>query len=79
MTLQNSQRPTDGIVLAITFQYYRDLPRAMTFYEDVLGFTLVIDQGWSKIYQIDGQELKEPTYDNLRDKPQQQPACDRRH
>ncbi|TLP55973.1 VOC family protein [Parasedimentitalea maritima] len=55
MTLQNPQRPTGGVVLAITFQYYRDLPRAMAFYEDVLGFTLAIDQGWSKIYQIGGQ------------------------
>ncbi len=55
MTAQSPQRPTDGIVLAITFQYYRDLPRAMTFYEDILGFSLAIDQGWSKIYRIDGQ------------------------
>lgn len=50
-----AQRPTDGIVLAITFQYYRDLPTAIAFYEDILGFTLAIDQGWSKIYRIDGQ------------------------
>ena len=49
------ERPEGGIVLAITFQYYRDLPRAMRFYEDVLGLTLAIDQGWSKIYRIDGQ------------------------
>lgn len=55
MTSQAAQRPTDGIVLAITFQYYRDLPTAMTFYEDILGFKLAIDQGWSKIYRIDGQ------------------------
>ncbi len=48
-------RPDDGIVLAITFQYYRDLPKAMAFYEDVMGFTLAIDQGWSKIYRIAGQ------------------------
>ena len=41
-------------MLAITFQYYRDLPRAMAFYEDVLGFELAIDQGWSKIYRIEG-------------------------
>ena len=27
----------------------------MRFYEDVLGLTLAIDQGWSKIYRIDGQ------------------------
>ncbi|MBO9432288.1 MULTISPECIES: VOC family protein [unclassified Sulfitobacter] len=50
-----AQRPEGGIVLAITFQYYRDLPTAMRFYEDVLGLTLAIDQGWSKIYRIDGQ------------------------
>ncbi|MBD3665591.1 VOC family protein [Sulfitobacter aestuariivivens] len=55
MSVTAAQRPDDGIVLAITFQYYRDLPRAMTFYEDILGLTLAIDQGWSKIYRIDGQ------------------------
>lgn len=38
--------------LAITFLYYRDLPRAMRFYEDVMGLPLAIDQGWCKIYQI---------------------------
>ncbi|MEH6645418.1 VOC family protein [Sulfitobacter sp.] len=55
MPKQTPQRPTDGIVLTITFQYYRDLPTAMAFYEDVLGFELAIDQGWSRIYRIDGQ------------------------
>ncbi len=49
------KRPTDGFQLAVTFQYYRDLQKAMTFYENVLGFTLAIDQGWSKIYLIEGQ------------------------
>ncbi len=38
--------------LAITFLYYRDLPAAIRFYEDVLGLDLAIDQGWSKIYRI---------------------------
>lgn len=55
MTMQRVQRPTDGIILAITFQYYRDLTGAMSFYENILGFDLAIDQGWSKIYRIDGQ------------------------
>tara|TARA_R110002049_G_scaffold10127_3_gene50428 strand:- start:138318 stop:138719 length:402 start_codon:yes stop_codon:yes gene_type:complete len=55
MTSTTPQRPEGGIVLAITFQYYRDLATAMAFYENVLGFTLAIDQGWSKIYRIDGQ------------------------
>ncbi|MCR9152215.1 MAG: VOC family protein [Rhodobacteraceae bacterium] len=38
--------------LAITFLYYRDLPAAIRFYEEVLGLELAIDQGWSKIYRI---------------------------
>lgn len=55
MSAQDVQRPTGGIVLAITFLYYRDLSTAMAFYEDILGFELAIDQGWSKIYRVDGQ------------------------
>lgn len=45
-------RPDTANQLAITFFYYRDLPAAMRFYEDVLGLPLAIDQGWCKIYQI---------------------------
>lgn len=41
----------EGAELTITFLYYRDLPGAMRFYEQVMGLTLVIDQGWSKIYR----------------------------
>ena len=44
----------DGATLCATFLYYRDLPRAMAFYERVLGFELAIDQGWSKIYAVAG-------------------------
>ena len=44
--------PTGGTELAITFLYYRDLAQAMRFYEEVMGFELAIDQGWSKIYRI---------------------------
>lgn len=47
------ERP-QGPTLGITFLYYRDLDRAIAFYEGVLGFTLAIDQGWSKIYRITG-------------------------
>lgn len=46
------RRPDAPNTLAITFLYYRDLPAAMRFYEDVLGLPLAIDQGWCKIYQI---------------------------
>ena len=45
-------RPETDNTLAITFFYYRDLPQAMQFYEDVLGLSLAIDQGWCKIYEI---------------------------
>lgn len=45
-------RPDAPNQLGITFLYYRDLATAMRFYEDVLGLTLAIDQGWSKIYEI---------------------------
>lgn len=47
--------PEDNPVqLVITFFYYRDLAAAMRFYEDVMGFTLAIDQTWSKVYRIGG-------------------------
>ena len=46
-------RPSiDDNQLAITFFYYRDLPRAVAFYQQVLGLSLAIDQGWAKIFQI---------------------------
>lgn len=45
-------RPDAPNQLAITFLYYRDLPAAMRFYEDVMGLPLAIDQGWCKIYRI---------------------------
>ena len=45
-------RPDAPNELAITFFYYRDLPAAMRFYEDVLGLPLAVDQGWCKIYRI---------------------------
>ena len=46
------KRPESATELAITFFYYRDLPRAMAFYEGVLGLPLAIDQGWCKIYRL---------------------------
>lgn len=47
--------PPGPVDLAITFFYYRELPRAAAFYERVLGLSLTIDQGWSRIYRIAGQ------------------------
>ncbi|MCO4052685.1 MAG: VOC family protein [Bosea sp.] len=47
------QRPPHADnVKQITFLYYRDLPAAMRFYEEVIGLPLAIDQGWSKIYAV---------------------------
>jgi lactoylglutathione lyase len=53
MTGEFTARP-ERPSLGITFLYYRDLDRAVAFYESVLGFELAIDQGWSKIYRITG-------------------------
>jgi len=48
-----TQRPDAGKVeKLITFLYYKDLPKAMRFYEDILGFQVAIDQGWCKIYGV---------------------------
>jgi len=51
MTLEDSN---PGVALQITFLYYKDLNEAIQFYENVLGFKLAIDQGWSKIYHVTG-------------------------
>ncbi len=45
------QRPAPLGQASVTWLYYRDLPAAMRFYEDVLGLTLTVDQGWAKVYQ----------------------------
>lgn len=55
MSTPAPQSPPGPVELAITFLYCRDLSRACAFYERVLGLTLAIDQGWSKIYRIAGQ------------------------
>ena len=46
-TLHNNQAD-----LLIAFIYYKDLQKGIDFYQNTLGFTLAIDQGWCKIYQI---------------------------
>lgn len=44
--------PVPPVQANVIFLYYRDIPRAQRFYEDVLGLTLAVDQGYSKIYQV---------------------------
>jgi catechol 2,3-dioxygenase-like lactoylglutathione lyase family enzyme len=41
-----------GVQANIVFLYYKDIPAAQRFYEDVLGLTLTVDQGFAKIYQV---------------------------
>lgn len=44
------QRPSN-VQSQITFLYYKEIKVIAAFYEDVLGFELVEDQGWAKIYR----------------------------
>jgi len=38
----------------ITFFYYEDIALAAKFYTEVMGFKMIDDQGWAKIFQING-------------------------
>jgi len=37
---------------SITFFYYKDIEAAAKFYDAVMGFDIIDDQGWAKIFQI---------------------------
>ena len=43
--------PNQEIEGQITFFYYRNLQGAVDFYENIMGFELAVDQGWSKIFK----------------------------
>lgn len=43
-----------GVQSQITFLYYRHIEPAASFYEEIMGFELVEDQGWAKIYRVGG-------------------------
>lgn len=36
----------------VTWLYYKDLEKMQRFYENILGLTMIVDQGWTKIYQV---------------------------
>ena len=40
-----------GFKATVLWTYYRDMEGIQRFYEDKLGLTLLVDQGWAKIYQ----------------------------
>ena len=44
-----------GVEGLITFLYYEDLEGAVRFYEEVMGFEKIVDQGWAKIYRVVGE------------------------
>ncbi len=47
----NTTRPQGlGIRANVIWLYYRDVPRAQRFYEDVFGASLAVDQGFAKVY-----------------------------
>ena len=46
--------PNLSIASQITFLYYKDLAAAQQFYEGILGLKKVEDQGWAKIFQVNG-------------------------
>jgi lactoylglutathione lyase len=50
-TVHAQERPAPLGQASVTWLYYRDLPAAMRFYEDILGLALTVDQGWAKVYQ----------------------------
>ena len=41
-----------GFKSTITWLYYKDLLAMQDFYQDVLGLDFIVDQGWTKIYQV---------------------------
>ncbi len=41
-----------GFKATVVWFYYQDMQGIQRFYEEVLGFDLIVDQGWAKIYPI---------------------------
>ena len=41
-----------GFKATVVWFYYKDMAGIQKFYEEVLGFDLIVDQGWAKIYPI---------------------------
>lgn len=57
----------------ITFLYYQNLQSAQYFYEELLGLRLAQDQGWAKIYQLNGTAfigIVDEAYGSLKTQPE---------
>ena len=44
--------PGLGFKSTVVWFYYKDMDGIQRFYEDVMGFDMIVDQGWTKIYRI---------------------------
>ena len=44
--------PGLGFKSTVIWFYYKDMDGVQGFYEDVMGFDLIVDQGWAKIYRV---------------------------
>jgi lactoylglutathione lyase len=44
----------EGVEGMITFTYYNDLEKAAEFYGETMGFELVIDVAFAKVYRVSG-------------------------
>jgi catechol 2,3-dioxygenase-like lactoylglutathione lyase family enzyme len=50
-SIRTAGRPKElGIKATVLWMYYKDMEAIQKFYEGVLGFEQVVDQGWAKIY-----------------------------
>lgn len=49
----NSNVPSGlGFKATVVWFYYKDMEGIQRFYEETLGFDLIVDQGWAKIYPV---------------------------
>lgn len=46
---QMSRPASLGVQANIVFLYYKDMPAAQRFYEDIIGLPLAVDQGFARI------------------------------
>lgn len=46
----NAGPPELGFKATVLWMYYSSLPDAERFYQEAMGLTLIVDQGWAKIY-----------------------------
>lgn len=52
---EGGARPSElGVQATVLWLYYRDLDAMQRFYEDLLGVSLLVDQGWAKVYPVAG-------------------------